>query len=151
MSRNLVKLFRPDTIEGYRVVLAFLFGDIETQFGRDAAVRLFHDTPPTKKKLKESKDELLLWLYHRMERRSVEKLAHWIAEENKRQAPNERYGPRGSIEPKTIERHIWKLLRAQKLRPQLNLEIECPSRNEGLVKYKEPDQRPSAPKHSRKG
>ena len=84
MSRNLLKLWHPkNTLDKFRVEAAFLFEDIEALHGREAAARIFAETPPTQRELNDMKNTALLARYDAMPRPSVKRLARELAEENK--------------------------------------------------------------------
>jgi len=116
VSRNLLKLWHPkNTLDKFRVEAAFLFEDIEALHGREAAARIFAETPPTQRELNDMKNTALLARYDAMPRPSVKKLARELAEENKSLPLVQQRGS-GSTKWENLERLIWNLLRARQER-----------------------------------
>src|SRR5215475_1250969 len=100
-----------DTIGGAEDLACNLFRDIEGRHGRTEARRIFRKfvSPPGARRLNQIKNESLLDRLDRMNPPNVQKLAERLAEENKALPPEQRHGPRGSINPTTLEKHIRRL------------------------------------------
>jgi|ERR1700733_2510551 hypothetical protein len=103
---------------------AKLFNEIWTRHGEAEARRIFADicTPASPKILTKIKNDKLLFMYDTMmndkfePEPNVQKLARLLASENEKLPEEDRYGPRGAINPQTLDTHIRRLLRKRKAR-----------------------------------
>jgi hypothetical protein len=90
-----------------------MFRAIEKHLGRDEAYRIFSKfgTPPSAEKRRLIKNLMLLDRYDTMKPKpNVQRLAWQLAVENKILPQEERWGPRGTTNPMTLDKHIRRLL-----------------------------------------
>jgi hypothetical protein len=99
--------------------LAF-FCAIEKHVGLEEAYRIFSKfgTPPSDRKRALIKNLALLDLYDTMDKPNVQRLAWQLAAENKTLPPEERWGPRGTTSPVTLDKHIRRLLEERNRGPK---------------------------------
>jgi hypothetical protein len=101
-----------DSIRGAEYAAYKLFRKIEEHHGRAGARRIFAlwGSPPSAKKLRWIKNAALLDRLDMMKPEpNVQRLARELAEENKTLPREERHGPRGSINPVTLDKYIRRL------------------------------------------
>jgi hypothetical protein len=82
--------------------------------GKTEARRIFlkFGCPPSARKIKQIKNELLLLSLDRMKPKpTVQRLARELAKENETLPQNERHGPRGSTNQASMDKHIRLLLK----------------------------------------
>jgi hypothetical protein len=90
-----------------------MFRAIERHLGRNEAYRIFSKfgTPPSADKRRLIKNLSLLDRFDMMKPKpNVQKLAWQLAAENKNLPQEERWGPRGTTNPMTLDKHIRRLL-----------------------------------------
>jgi hypothetical protein len=110
-----------DTITGAEYAALLLFGEIEKHLGKGEACRIFtkFGTPPSARRLNQIKNLTLLDMYDLMEPEpNVQRLAWKIATENRSLPPDKRFGPRGTTNPMTLDKHIRRLLSERDGRPK---------------------------------
>lgn len=101
-----------DTIEGCEHATLELLLEIKKHHGLAEARRILtkFGSPLTKERLRKIRNWTLLDCLDMMKPEpNIQKLACEIAEKNKTLPPEERYGPRGSINPLTLDKHIRRL------------------------------------------
>lgn len=101
-----------DTIGGCEDAAYLLFARIYRHHGIAEARRIFmkFGSAPTARKIAQIKNLGLLDRYDMMKPTpNVQRLARELAEENKTLPPRDRWGPRGTTNPATLDKHIRRL------------------------------------------
>jgi hypothetical protein len=102
-----------DTMPGAEYAAYLLFQLIEKHHGRAAAYRIFtkFGSPPSPALINRIKNLSLLDRYNMMRPEpNVQRLARQLAAENEKLPREERWGPRGTINPLTLDKHIRRQL-----------------------------------------
>jgi len=96
---------------------AGLFHETQKEIGLGDARRIFKEIagPATPKQRAGWKNMELVTLYDCMEQPNVQRLARELAEKNKNQPRERRYGPTGSTEPAVLDKQIRRVLRRRKV------------------------------------
>jgi hypothetical protein len=105
-----------DTIPGAEYAAYLLFRLIEKHHGKAAAYRILtkFGTPPSAALINRIKNLSLLDRYDMMRPEpNVQRLARQLASENERLAREDRWGPRGTTNPLTLDKHIRRLLQGR--------------------------------------
>jgi hypothetical protein len=107
-----------DTIENAEHAAQLLFKVIQAMHGRDAAYRMLVGlakffSPPSAAQRNQFKNDAILAMYDRDDEPNVQRLALLLTTKNKALPKAKRWGPRGTTNPMTMDKHIRRLLKAR--------------------------------------